>query len=116
MTSVLPARVAEDADKRPGRSGAQAALAHMRAARLLFDRGVLSSADFGSAVADQLNWHSNVGEVLIGKGHVRPVDYYRALAEVYASDDAKATFVNDFIAAWDKVMNLDRFDLARPTP
>jgi catalase-peroxidase len=36
----------------------------------------------------------------------------RALAEVYASADAQVKFVNDFIAAWDKVMNLDRFDLA----
>ena len=36
----------------------------------------------------------------------------RALAEVYASDDAKEKFVNDFVAAWDKVMNLDRFDRA----
>jgi catalase-peroxidase len=36
----------------------------------------------------------------------------RALAEVYASDDAKEKFVRDFVAAWDKVMNLDRFDLA----
>ncbi|MFP5440646.1 MAG: catalase/peroxidase HPI [Gammaproteobacteria bacterium] len=36
----------------------------------------------------------------------------RALAEVYASDDAKAKFVQDFVAAWAKVMNLDRFDLA----
>jgi len=35
----------------------------------------------------------------------------RALAEVYASDDAKEKFVRDFVAAWDKVMNLDRFDL-----
>ncbi|GAA3485746.1 catalase/peroxidase HPI [Streptomyces yanii] len=35
----------------------------------------------------------------------------RALAEVYAGDDAKKKFVNDFVAAWDKVMNLDRFDL-----
>ncbi|NUT29186.1 MAG: catalase/peroxidase HPI [Streptomyces sp.] len=35
----------------------------------------------------------------------------RALAEVYASDDAKAKFVNDFVAAWVKVMNADRFDL-----
>nr|WP_222618431.1 peroxidase family protein [Nakamurella sp. PAMC28650] len=35
----------------------------------------------------------------------------RALAEVYASDDAKDKFVTDFVAAWDKVMNLDRFDL-----
>ncbi len=36
----------------------------------------------------------------------------RALAEVYASNDAKAAFVRDFAAAWTKVMNLDRFDLA----
>jgi catalase-peroxidase len=36
----------------------------------------------------------------------------RALAEVYAGSDAKEKFVNDFAAAWDKVMNLDRFDLA----
>ena len=36
----------------------------------------------------------------------------RALAEVYACDDAKEKFVHDFVAAWDKVMNLDRFDLA----
>ncbi|MBS1677988.1 MAG: catalase/peroxidase HPI [Actinobacteria bacterium] len=35
----------------------------------------------------------------------------RALAEVYASDDAKEKFAADFVAAWDKVMNLDRFDL-----
>jgi catalase-peroxidase len=36
----------------------------------------------------------------------------RSLAEVYACDDAKQVFVQDFVAAWDKVMNLDRFDLA----
>jgi len=36
----------------------------------------------------------------------------RAIAEVYASDDSKEKFVRDFVAAWDKVMNLDRFDLA----
>jgi catalase-peroxidase len=35
----------------------------------------------------------------------------RALAEVYAADDAKEVFVRDFVRAWDKVMNLDRFDL-----
>ncbi len=35
----------------------------------------------------------------------------RAIAEVYATDDAKEKFVRDFVAAWDKVMNLDRFDL-----
>ena len=36
----------------------------------------------------------------------------RAISEVYASPDAKEKFVQDFVAAWDKVMNLDRFDLA----
>ena len=36
----------------------------------------------------------------------------RALAEVYGSADAPETFVEDFVAAWNKVMNLDRFDVA----
>ena len=48
-------------------------------------------------------WHS-AGTYRAGDG--------RAIAEVYASDDAKQRFVDDFIAAWVKVMNLDRFDLA----
>ena len=38
----------------------------------------------------------------------------RAVAEVYAGDDAQEKFVRDFVAAWDKVMMLDRFDLAQP--
>jgi catalase-peroxidase len=37
----------------------------------------------------------------------------RAIAEVYGSSDAGEKFAEDFVAAWDKVMNLDRFDLAR---
>ena len=36
----------------------------------------------------------------------------RAIAEAYASSDAQQKFVSDFVAAWNKVMNLDRFDLA----
>ena len=36
----------------------------------------------------------------------------RALAEVYGCDDSAEKFVRDFVAAWNKVMNLDRFDLA----
>jgi catalase-peroxidase len=36
----------------------------------------------------------------------------RAIAEVYASDDSKEAFAKDFAAAWNKVMNLDRYDLA----
>jgi catalase-peroxidase len=39
----------------------------------------------------------------------------RVIAEVYASADAKEKFVRDFVAAWNKVMNLDRFDLVRKT-
>jgi catalase-peroxidase len=37
----------------------------------------------------------------------------RAIAEVYACDDSQRAFARDFVAAWAKVMNLDRFDLAR---
>jgi catalase-peroxidase len=37
----------------------------------------------------------------------------RALAEVYATNDAKQKFVQDFVAAWTKVMNLDRFDVKK---
>jgi catalase-peroxidase len=36
----------------------------------------------------------------------------RAIAEVYAGSDAQSKFVKDFVAAWNKVMNLDRFDIA----
>jgi catalase-peroxidase len=36
----------------------------------------------------------------------------RAISEVYACDDSKAVFVKDFVAAWNKVMNLDRYDLS----
>ncbi len=38
----------------------------------------------------------------------------RAISEIYASEDSKQRFVNDFVAAWDKVMNLDRFDFNKP--
>jgi catalase-peroxidase len=37
----------------------------------------------------------------------------RALAEVYASSDAQAKFVQEFVGAWSKVMNLDRYDVAK---
>ena len=38
--------------------------------------------------------------------------HLRAIAEVYGSSDSKLKFVEDFVAAWTKVMNLDRFDIA----
>jgi catalase-peroxidase len=54
-----------------------------------------------------VRWTGTRADLVFGSHSV-----LRALAEVYASDDAKAKFVADFVAAWDKVMTLDRFDLA----
>jgi catalase-peroxidase len=53
-----------------------------------------------------LKWTGSRADLVFGSN-----SELRALAEVYASDDAKAKFAEDFVAAWDKVMNLDRFDL-----
>ncbi len=54
----------------------------------------------------ELKWTATRVDLIFGSN-----SELRALAEVYASDDAKEKFVNDFVAAWVKVMNLDRFDL-----
>ena len=53
-----------------------------------------------------LNWTGSRADLVFGSN-----SELRALAEVYASDDAKEKFAEDFVAAWDKVMNLDRFEL-----
>jgi catalase-peroxidase len=53
-----------------------------------------------------LKWTGSRADLVFGSN-----SELRALAEVYASDDAKEKFAADFVAAWDKVMNLDRFDL-----
>ena len=58
-------------------------------------------------VTGELRWTATAVDLVFGSH-----SQLRAIAEVYASDDAKETFVRDFVAAWDKVMNLDRFDLA----
>ncbi|MFI7917436.1 hypothetical protein ACFMJ1_15185, partial [Acinetobacter baumannii] len=73
------------------------------------------------------NWNDSTSEVFEGKdrksGTVKFTatrndlvfgsnSILRALAEVYAQADGKEKFVQDFVAAWTKVMNLDRFDLA----
>jgi len=55
----------------------------------------------------QLKWTATRADLVFGSNSV-----LRALAEVYASADAKEKFVRDFVAAWSKVMDLDRFDLA----
>jgi catalase-peroxidase len=58
------------------------------------------------AATGEVKWTGSRADLVFGSN-----SELRALAEVYASDDAKDKFVNDFVAAWDKVMNLDRFDL-----
>ncbi|MER7775320.1 catalase/peroxidase HPI [Streptomyces sp. NPDC096191] len=55
----------------------------------------------------EVKWAGSRADLVFGSN-----SELRALAEVYASDDAKEKFVQDFVAAWVKVMNLDRFDLA----
>jgi len=55
----------------------------------------------------KVKWTATRADLVFGSN-----SQLRALAEVYASDDAKEAFVNDFAAAWNKVMNLDRYDLA----
>jgi catalase-peroxidase len=54
----------------------------------------------------EVKWTATAVDLVFGSN-----SELRALAEVYASDDAKEKFVQDFVRAWDKVMNLDRFDL-----
>ncbi|HTS98463.1 MAG TPA: catalase/peroxidase HPI [Streptosporangiaceae bacterium] len=58
------------------------------------------------AATGELRWTGSRADLVFGAN-----SELRALAEVYGSDDAKEKFVNDFVAAWVKVMNLDRFDL-----
>ena len=66
--------------------------------------GVLEGLDRATGV---LKWSGTVVDLVFGSN-----SQLRALVEVYACADAEQAFVNDFAAAWSKVMNLDRFDLA----
>ncbi|MCB0216741.1 MAG: catalase/peroxidase HPI, partial [Chloroflexi bacterium] len=66
--------------------------------------GVYEGRDRGTGA---LKWTGTAVDLVFGSN-----SQLRALAEVYASADAGETFVQDFVAAWDKVMNLDRYDLA----
>ncbi len=66
--------------------------------------GVLEGRD---RVTGELRWTGTVVDLVFGSN-----SQLRALAEVYGSSDASEKFVNDFVAAWAKVMNLDRYDLA----
>ena len=65
--------------------------------------GVLEGRD---RTTDELKWTGTVVDLVFGSN-----SQLRALAEVYACADSQAVFVKDFVAAWNKVMNLDRYDL-----
>jgi catalase-peroxidase len=67
------------------------------------DAGVYEISDVATG---ELKWTATPVDLVFGSN-----SQLRALAEVYASDDGKEKFVNDFVAAWAKVMELDRFDL-----
>jgi catalase-peroxidase len=67
------------------------------------DAGSFEGRDAGTG---ELKWTGSRVDLVFGSN-----SELRALAEVYASDDAREKFVHDFVAAWVKVMNLDRFDL-----
>ncbi len=66
--------------------------------------GVLEGRDRATG---ELRWTGTVVDLVFGSN-----SQLRTLAEVYACSDAQEAFMRDFVAAWDKVMNLDRFDLA----
>ncbi len=66
--------------------------------------GVLEGRDRATG---ELKWTGTVVDLVFGSNA-----QLRAVAEVYASSDAQPAFVRDFVAAWNKVMNLDRYDLA----
>ena len=68
------------------------------------EAGVLEGRDRSSGA---LRWTGTVVDLVFGSNA-----QLRAIAEVYAASDAQPVFVRDFVAAWTKVMNLDRFDLA----
>ncbi|MEP7297261.1 MAG: catalase/peroxidase HPI [Burkholderiales bacterium] len=68
------------------------------------DEGVLEGRDRATGA---VKWTGTVVDLVFGSN-----SQLRALSEVYASSDAQQVFANDFVAAWNKVMNLDRFDLA----
>jgi len=67
------------------------------------NHGVMEGHDRSTG---RLKWTATLVDLVFGSN-----SELRAIAEVYASNDAQGKFVNDFVAAWTKVMNSDRFDL-----
>ncbi|MGX6512624.1 catalase/peroxidase HPI [Rhodococcus sp. SJ-2] len=97
---------------------------------VLTDRPGMLTTDFFVTITDMgIEWFPSTSEEHVYEGRDRVTGHsrgtatavdlvfgshsqLRGIAEVYASDDAQPKFVRDFVAAWDKVMNLDRFDVA----
>jgi catalase-peroxidase len=69
-------------------------------------RGSIDLFEGRDRKTDKLKWTATRVDLIFGSN-----SELRALAEVYACEDAQGKFVQDFVAAWNKVMNLDRFDL-----
>ena len=67
------------------------------------DETLFEGKDFASG---EVKWTGSAVDLVFGSN-----SQLRALAEFYACDDSQDDFVNDFVAAWAKVMDLDRFDL-----
>jgi catalase-peroxidase len=103
---------------------------HAQSAHGVFtDRpGTLTNDFFVNLVGEATEWTTSAGEENVYEGRdlstgqarwtATAVDLVfgahaqlRSIAEVYAADDGAEKFVRDFVAAWDKVMNLDRYDL-----
>ena len=80
----------------------------------LLDMGTTWKATSGDAdvfegrdrVSGELKWTGTRVDLIFGSN-----SQLRAVAEVYGCEDSQEKFVQDFVAAWNKVMNLDRFDL-----
>jgi catalase-peroxidase len=94
----------------------EAGNAHQRLLRQLAGHAHLMEGGIGcqdvfearDAKTGRIEWTGSRVDLVIGSNA-----QLRALAEVYGSADAQEKFVHDFVAAWSKVMNLDRYDIAR---
>ena len=65
-----------------------------------------TSTRVATGARGEVKWTATAVDLVFGSH-----SQLRAIAEVYAGEDAQEKFVRDFVAAWNKVMNLDRFDL-----
>ena len=74
--------------------------------KVIFGDRWLQSKTFKDRKTGKVKWTATRSDLIFGSN-----SQLRAFAEVYACEDAKDKFISDFVNAWTKVMNLDRFDL-----